>query len=151
VIELPLDVSRWTPEFVRYWEGAGSGIGTAALATVPVQGTVALATRTVRVRPGLVERVHPRDLNIVVQRLAAASAEEQFDLIVATNVLIYYGVFEQSLAAANIAHMLRPGAIFLSNNLVAELPRSPLTLAGFTDVVYTPNRLGDRVLWYRRP
>jgi hypothetical protein len=78
------------------------------------------------------------------------AGEARFDLVIATNVLIYYSVFEQSLAVANIAQMLRPWGIFLSNNLVAELPRSPLTLVGFTDVVYTSTRLGDRVLWYRR-
>ena len=34
---------------------------------------------------------------------------ERFDLIIATNVLVYYDVFEQSLALANLATMMRRG------------------------------------------
>ena len=34
----------------------------------------------------------------MLQRLAPLAPEEKFDLIVATNILIYYDVFEQSLA-----------------------------------------------------
>ena len=82
------------------------------------------------------------------------SAREQFDLILATNILLYYDVFEQSLAAANIAAMLRPGGVFLSNNRIFELPSLPLRTVGVTDVTYMSLKgLGetvDRILWYRR-
>jgi hypothetical protein len=149
-MQLPLDPSQWTPDFIRYWETVGSGIGDNLSVPVPGQVNGGLSVRIVRARSAVVTSIQPRDVNIVLQRLAMPTPEERFDLVIATNVLIYYSVFEQSLAVANIAHMLRPGGVFLSNNLVAELPKSPLTLVGFSDVVYTPTRLGDRVLWYRR-
>jgi chemotaxis methyl-accepting protein methylase len=76
---------------------------------------------------------------------------ERFDLIVATNVLVYYGVFEQSLAAANIASMLRPGGWFLCNDALTLLPSTTMNLRGRTDVVYNPDlKSGDRVMWYQR-
>ena len=94
------------------------------------------------------------DLNIVLQRLEPLGADERFDLIVATNILVYYDVFEQSLALANVAKMLRPGGFFLTNNGIFELPTIPIDWVGQTDV--TDMRLpgigdtGDRVFWYRR-
>ena len=82
-----------------------------------------------------VEGVHgPRDLDVILQRLEPASASDQFDLILATNILIYYDLFEQSLAVANIAKMLRPGGVFLSNDPISELPTSPISSIGSTDV-----------------
>jgi hypothetical protein len=149
-MQLALDPRQWTPDFIRYWETVGSGIGDNLSAPVATQANGEVSVRIVHARPAVVTSIQPRDVNIVLQRLAMSTPEERFDLVIATNVLIYYSVFEQSLAVANIAHMLRPGGVFLTNNLVAELPKSPLTLVGFTDVVYTPTRLGDRVLWYQR-
>jgi SAM-dependent methyltransferase len=62
--------------------------------------------------------------------------DEKFDLILATNILIYYDLFEQSLAVANIAKMLRPGGFFLSNDPISELPTSPVKSVGATEVTY---------------
>lgn len=49
-------------------------------------------------------------LNIVTGRLA-----ERFDLIVATNMLLYLEDKELALALANIRHMLRPGGLLIHN------------------------------------
>jgi 2-polyprenyl-3-methyl-5-hydroxy-6-metoxy-1,4-benzoquinol methylase len=89
-------------------------------------------------------------VNVVLQRLQPVEAGGLFDLIIATNVLVYYDVFEQSLALANVAKMLRPGGLFLSNDLVFELPATPMNLLDFTDVVYTDVGNGDRFVWYQR-
>ena len=95
----------------------------------------------------------PVDLNIVTERLDVLTTG-QFDLIVATNILLYYDVFEQSLAAVNIARMLRPGGFLLTNNRIFELPNSPLSGVGFTDSTYMSlpgiGDTGDRVIWYQR-
>ncbi len=86
-------------------------------------------------------------MNVVVQRAGGAP----FDLVVATNILVYYNVFEQSLALANIASMLRPGGILLTNPPIFQLPSIPLTQIGFTDVLYTKEASGrDRIFWFRR-
>ena len=96
----------------------------------------------------------PVDLNVVTERLDLADGD-RFDLIIATNVLLYYDVFEQMMASANIARMLRPGGFLLTNNRVFELPGSPLSGAGFADVTYMSlpgiGETGDRVIWYAKP
>jgi 2-polyprenyl-3-methyl-5-hydroxy-6-metoxy-1,4-benzoquinol methylase len=87
----------------------------------------------------------------VLQRLAPLSAGERFDLIVATNILVYYGVFEQSLALTNLAAMLRPGGLLLCSEALPLLPSIPMSLVGYTDVVYdTELKSGARVRWYQR-
>ena len=65
-----------------------------------------------------------------MQRLEQASDNERFDLVIATNILIYYDVFEQSLALSNIARMLRPGGWLLTNTPLFELPETRLREMG---------------------
>jgi predicted TPR repeat methyltransferase len=101
----------------------------------------------VRVQPAVVSSITPRDLNIVVDRLPLRD-DERFDLIVATNVLVYYDVFEQALAAANVASMLRPGGVFMTNTAV--LPTPPLrATAEYMRVAHTGERY-DEIFWYQR-
>jgi chemotaxis methyl-accepting protein methylase len=92
-------------------------------------------------------------VNIVLQREERPDAEK-FDLVIATNILLYYDLFEQSLAVANVADMLKPGGLFLTNTRVTLLPGSPLRSAGYTDTVYTTgprgDETGDRVWWFER-
>ena len=64
--------------------------------------------RAVNVRPAVVLTITARDPTSSLNGRRAQDAE-RFDLIVATNVLVYYDAFEQALALANIASMLRPG------------------------------------------
>ena len=57
-------------------------------------------------------------------------------------------MFEQELALANIAAMLRPGGLFLTNTPVP--PIAPLTLSErFTTVSYS-ERQTDHLFWYVR-
>ncbi len=64
-------------------------------------------------------------------------------------------MFEQSLAAANIAALLRPGGLFLTNTRIVELPGTPLEAIGHTDAIYTSQagvgESGDRIMWYQKP
>ena len=157
-----------------------AGEAAKAVAVPPSAGRVQV--RAVRVRPAVVMSIVPQDLNIVLQRLEllppqrpgpgsprrtpaprgggvragdpGLPADERFDLIIATNVLAYYSVFEQSLALVNVAKMMRPGGMFLTNNGVFELPPIPMAWVGDTDVTYM-NLPGigqtiDRLFWYRR-
>ena len=87
-------------------------------------------------------------MNVVVERLAGLSENERFDLVVATNVLVYYGLFEQTLALSNVASMLQSGGVFLVNNAV--FPVAPMKpTAGYLQVIYS-DRLHDDLFWYRR-
>ncbi len=138
---------RWTAELTAYWARFGESIGDAADAAAPPPGSD-VRVRAIQVRPSVVLSVIPQDLNIVLQRLDPLAPAERFDLVVATNVFIYYDVFEQSLALANVARMLRPGGLLLSNTLLTELPRLPMTRVAHTDVVYTETAVGDRLMAY---
>jgi chemotaxis methyl-accepting protein methylase len=136
---------------VAYWERFGDRIAEAAPETAAQPAVPGVQVRTVRARPEIARALDPRDLNIVLQRFAGRAAGEQFDLIVATDILLYYDVFEQSLALANIAAMLRPGGLFLTNATLFELPVLPIGSIGYNDVMYLESpEIGDRLVWYRR-
>jgi hypothetical protein len=148
VVRLPLD-SRiaWKPGIPEYWKRMGDRIGAEARDAKPAAVETGVEVRTLRIRPQIALRVVPEDLNIVTQRFDGAP----FDLVVATNIFVYYDTLDQSLALANFAAMLRPGGLLLSNNALLELPASPIRSAGYLTVVYSdrPDD-GDHIVWYRR-
>jgi len=135
---------------------ARNGLKIADLFDLDLEAGLAAARRSllgrfVRVRPEIVQSITPADLNIVLQRVEPLAAGERYDLMVATNILVYYDVFEQSLAMANVAKMLKPGGLLLTNSPVFELPATPMRSVGFTDVLYERRDAGrDRVFWYQR-
>ncbi|MGH9253027.1 MAG: hypothetical protein ACRD3C_00495, partial [Vicinamibacterales bacterium] len=154
-VVLPRNTDRpWSPDLADYWQRFGNWIGEpASKVPAPPASAGRVDVRGVSIRPEVVLSVTPADLNIVTERLDPSSGPP-IDLIVATNILLYYDVFEQSLAAGNIAAMLRPGGFLLTNNRIFELPGSPLSGVGSTDVVYMSlagiGETGDRIVWYRR-
>ena len=139
----------WQPELVRYWQSFGDVMGRDAVPVPLPAGTTGVRVRAVTVSPLLVRRINPRDLNIIVQREPLAPSE-RFDLIVATNVLVYYDAFEQSLALANIASMLRPGGLFLTNYAVAPSAQMEALPQLTTRVFFDNQGNGDSVFCYRR-
>lgn len=147
VVTLPLDANEtWTDAVLAYWQRWGATIGDEVAAGSPT-GAAPVKTRAVRLQPAVVAAVAPRDLNIVVDRLRLGN-DERFDLVVATNVLVYYDVFQQALAAANVAAMLRPGGVFVTNTAV--LPTSPLKPnAVYQRVSHTPQRYDDLFVYQR--
>ncbi len=149
-IQLPRDpTQRWQRDLVSYWTRFGESVGeqAAPVAAPPAAGRVDV--RAVRIRPDVVQAITPRDLNIILQRPDPLPDGERFDLVIATNILSYYDVFEQSLAAANIAPILRPGGVLLTNNPLSELFATSLHQIGETKAVYTEAGF-DLVVWYRR-
>jgi hypothetical protein len=151
ILALPRNTDEhWTPELLTYWQHMGDRIAEETDAIVAPSNAGNVQVRAVRVRPTVVLSTIAQDVNVVLQRLEQSDAHEQFDLIIATNVLVYYDVFEQSLALANLAKMLRPRGLLLSNNLIRELPTTPMSAVGYTDVGYTDSRDGDKMIWYQR-
>ena len=152
---LPRNPDRmWTQGLVAYWRRLGDRVGVDGPAITPPAAAGGVQVRGVRVRPAVVLAVTPRDLNIVLAR-DERPPSEKFDLVIATNILVYYDVFEQSLAVANITSMLAPGGLFLTNTRLTLLPGSPLRSVGYTDTVYTADpqgrgETGDRVYTYGR-
>ncbi len=144
---LPLDRDvKWKAAAIEYWKVAGDRIGTAPPPSRATVGGANVDVRTVTVRPSVTLRIEPLDLNVVLQR----STTHQFDLVVATNVFVYYDVLEQVLALSNVRAMLRPGGLLLSNNALLELPQSGMRSVGYVTTEYSDVRDdGDHVVWYR--
>ena len=141
---------QWRPEMVTYWQRFGDRIGD-EVAAIPVpKGAGAVRVRAVRVRPEVVLSITPLDVNIVLERLDPMAAEDRFDLVVATNILVYYDAFEQALALSNVSAMLRPGGFFVTNYAVS--PRAPMESSAsvVTTVDHTRQHTGDTLFWYAR-
>lgn len=148
-IQLPIDPAiDWKPELTAYWLRLGERIGSKANPVSVPKPLSNLKIRAFRVRPEIVRRIEPVDLNIVFQRIDLPE-NDRFDLIIATNILVYYDTFEQSLALANIQEMLKDSGILLSNNALLELPVLQMRSAGYQTVVYSgrPDD-GDHIVWY---
>jgi hypothetical protein len=149
-LNLPLPVGTpWTSDVRAYWKTFGDRIG------VPAQGPAkALAAvaelRAVRARPSAVQRMSVLDVNIVTERLDG----EAFDLVIATNVFIYYDVLEQALALSNVEAMLKPGAYLLANFSAPKLTSVTIRPVDTMTTVYARARdasedIVDVMVWYK--
>jgi hypothetical protein len=154
VLQLPLAADdsshQWNPNLVKYWKQFGGAIGDETPAMAPPSNAGTVRVRAVRVRPEVVRSIVPRDVNIVLERLEALRADDRFDVIVATNILVYYDAFEQALALANVSAMLRPGGFFLTN--YAVFPTAPMDSSAslITTVDFDRQHNGDTLFWYQR-
>lgn len=130
----------WTDDAVAYWKGAGAAIsqGSPGRSPAPVPG---VEVRMVAVSASVVGKLRPIEMSVVSDRLDLATGE-RFDLVLATNVLLYYDTFEQTLALGTIAAMLRPGGVLLTNDAVLEIPEIPLRSQGYVTVPFSA-RPGD--------
>lgn len=156
VIQLPRELTRhdekrWPADLIAYWRSLGDHVG-AEVAPIPppkifesINGGQGLETRAVRIRPDVVLACQPVDLNIIVERINLEEAD-RFDLMVATNIFIYYDAFERSLALENAGAMLKHGGLLLTNDRLPEVPGGSMRQAGLTEVQYN----GDAVGWYRK-
>jgi len=64
--------------------------------------------------------------------------------------LVYYDVFEQSLALSNIESMLRDGGYLLSNNALLELAGQQMKSVNYLTVVYSDRlTMAITLLWYQ--
>lgn len=156
VVQLPWYADgRWTDDFrgkfTKYWQRLGSQIGQPAHAIPVPAGSPGFQTRAVQVRPAMVRRIRPVDMNIVFQRLPL-TGDERFDLIIGTNIFLYYGGFEQALARTNVASMLRPGGLLLSNDKLDDRVPPELRSVSTTDIpMTTPPVMTDYIYCYRAP
>lgn len=144
VIQLPRDVARpWPPDLIAYWRSLGDRVGTVVPPIPPPQVFKGLETRAVRIRPDVVLACEPVDLNIVLERLNLAPAD-RFDLIVGTNIFLYYDAFEQTLALENAGAMLKPGGLLLTNDQLPEVSGGSMHQAGITAGAL------DTIAWYQK-
>jgi len=155
VMQLPWYADgRWTDafrsQFTQYWQGLGAQIGQPAQAIPVPDRSPGFATRAVQVRPTMVSRITPVNMNIVFQRLPLP-ADGRFDLIIGTNIFLYYAGFEQSLARVNVAAMLQPGGLLLSNDKLEDKVPDGLQQVLITEIpMTTPPVITDYIYCYRR-
>lgn len=157
VVQLPWDTAaRQTPEyrqaFIDYWQKLGASIGeTVPAIAVPAGAAATTQTRAVKIRPEFAQRMTPLDTNIVFQHLALPP-EEGFDLIIGTNIFIYFGAFEQALARKNMSLMLKPGGFVLSNDALPGTPADGLSDSLKTSqlVARNPDRIEYMFTYERR-
>ena len=147
-LNLPLPMSTpWQPAVRAYWQTFGDRIGQA----IPARSSKAIAgvaeLRAVRLRPSVVQRMSVLDVNIVTDRLDG----QAFDLVIATNVFIYYDVFAQALAMSNVAAMLSPGGFLLANFSAPPLNSIAIRPVDTTTSLYARagnENIRDFIVWY---
>ncbi len=128
----------YATSFLEYWQKLGDHIGKPT-EKIPVPDAASdIWNRAVSVRPAVVLRVTPVDMNVVFQTVALPPAQ-QFDLVIGTNIFVYYGSLEQSLARANLGKMIKPGGFLISNESLPNTAPSLLTDSLRTEVVMAPN------------
>ena len=140
----------WLSEVRSYWQAFGDRIGAPAQAPASKALAGVAQLRAVRVRPSAVQRMSVLNVNIVTERLDG----EAFDLVIATNVFIYYDVFEQALAMSNVEAMLKPGAFLLANFSAPDLRSVTIRPMETTTTLYarglTVNEnILDFIVWYK--
>jgi len=148
VLQLPRNkAADWTGDAIAYWAHFGETIGSPVSPAAAPEG---LTIRAVAVRPRYAAMIEPVDLNVVGQFLDPAPGSG-FDLVVATNILVYYDNFQQALALAAIARMMNSQGVFLSNTVLPAQRSSLLEYLGRRSVEYSVSgAYGDDVVVYRR-
>jgi hypothetical protein len=151
VVQLPRDnTADWNSAALDYWRSFGQMLGTSVKALPVPDGIPSVVLRAVSIRADLAARITPCDLDIVAQTLDLPP-EQRFDLVVATNILVYYNNFEQALAMANIAVMMKTGGIFLANNPLPSAHDRRLRYLGRKSIPFAANgEYGDDIVVYQR-
>jgi len=144
---------QWNKDYAAgfndYWQKLGNQIGKPAQ-RIPVPDAAAdIWNRAVSVRPAVVERVTPVDMNVVFQTVVLPP-DKQFDLVIGTNIFVYYDSFEQSLARANMATMIKPGGHLITNEALAGTAPTGLTDSLQTNIVVSSGDT-EHMYTYARP
>ena len=150
-VQLPRDTNAgWNAAAVGYWKHFGEILGTRAKPLLVPQTLGGVTLLAVKIAPWYASRVSTLDLNIVAQTIDFAQ-NQRFDLVVATNVLVYYDRLQQAIAMASIAHMMSPGGILIANNALPAQHEQSLEYLGGRSVSYAlEGSYGDDIVVYRR-
>lgn len=105
-------------EFADYFAGLGKALGTESpLASLPAP-LERHFTKLVKVRPEIAAKITAEAMNVITERYGPAV---QFDVVIVTNVFLYFNRVELALALANIQSMLKPGGLVIHNEVRTEL------------------------------
>ncbi len=151
VVQLPRDTTaQWTDQAISYWRSFGGVIGKPAKPLAIPEQLPGVELRAVAITSDRAERNSAADLNIVAQTIDYP-ANQGFDLVIATNILVYYGNLQQALAMTNIARMMNAGGIFISNTALPAEHDERLRYLGGRNVWYARDgSYGDDIVVYRK-
>lgn len=151
IVQLPRDSrTGWKQNALAYWEHFGNLLGSTSPPLPVPSGLSGVVSRAVAIRPQVAARVRAVDLDVVAQTLDSQPGDG-FDLVVATNVLVYYDLFQQALAMASVAHMMNPQGLFLVNHALSSQHPPSLEYLGRRSIAYSENgEFGDDVVVYKR-
>ena len=142
-MQLVLDrSSTWTNGAVDYWRRLGDRVGSKTTPMPAPSQIQNIDRRAVQIRPEIVKLLQPQPLNVISQHVEAP-AGKRFDLIVATNVFLYYDRFELALAMLNVESMLNTGGVLLSNDVIEEYSGIKMKSVGTVSVQYAPTQTDD--------
>jgi len=149
-LQLVLDRrSKWTSGVMDYWRRLGDRVGSETTPMPAPPQVQNVDRRSVQIRPEIVTLLDPQSLNIVSQHVEAP-AGQRFDLVVATNIFLYYDRFELALAMLNVESMLNSGGVMLSNDVIEDYSGIRLRSIGDVTVQYTAAE-ADHVRIYSMP
>jgi len=151
VVQLPNDARNdWTPDLVAYWRHFGEFLGAPTRPLAPPGYFKGVEVRAVAIRPEVGAEVSGLDLDMVAQHVDFP-AGGGFDLVVATNVFLYYNFFEQALAMQNITRMMNPRGFFLVNQFLSNQHPDSLKFIDQCNVSFNRKDLyGDDVVAYQQ-
>jgi hypothetical protein len=134
-------VPQWSPAYLSgfeaFWQKLGDQIGKPATPIPVPEGAMNIRNRAVSIRAGVVMRIVPVDMNVVFQTLPLPP-DRRFDLIIGTNIFLYYDALEQSLARVNLAAMIKPDGFLFSNDALPATAPSKLDDLLQTEVPIRP-------------
>ena len=142
---------RLTKDYRDYFAALGRRVGRI---DAGADVTVDRLSKRVRIDPEVAATLSAESLNIVTERLTG----ESFDVVIATNILVYLQPLELTLALANISSLLRPGGVLLHNEVRtgfdADAASAGLALEQSRQVVIATVMgaapLADTIFLYRR-
>jgi hypothetical protein len=149
-ILLPFDLEKnFTTEFTNYWQNFGKEIALPS-ASKYKETNLQLDVRSVKVRSDILSKINAFDTNIVLQHPNLVE-KERYDLVIGTNIFLYYSSFEQALAMRNLNEMLKDNGILLSNNALIEFPFTPIHSIGYSKAIYSKKQGdADAIVWYQK-
>jgi len=122
--------------FLEFWQQLGKQVGKSTTPIPVPEEASDIWNRAISVRPSLVRRVTPVDMNVVFQSVPLPP-DKRFDLVIGTNIFVYYDSLDQSLARANLGTMIKPGGYLLTNEALPNKAPSNLTDSLKTSVPIT--------------
>src|SRR5579871_963073 len=134
--------------FLEFWQKLGKEVGKSTTPIPVPEEASDIWNRAINVRPSVVKRVTPVDMNVVFQTVTLPP-DKQFDIVIGTNIFVYYDSLDQSLARANIGNMVKRGGFLLTNEALPNKAPSSLVDSLKTSVPIT-NDLTDYMYSYAR-